>query len=336
MLIRKITLLFISMIAFNNFIWSQQDVHFSLYRYHMNMFNPAVTGDKGESFLNMSYKSQWHDIKDAPETQVISFGTPLVGERAGIGFNIIKDATFIENQTSFFVNFSLQLPLSDKSNLFLGIQAGGNNFRINGSNLMTLGKEGLKYDPLLQDHSQFSPNVGAGLYIQSPKAFFSLSAPKILSTKKFIEEEGFYTAATERVHTYISAGRHFSLSDNWTLTPYFLSRFVNDAPLFTSLNIALTSKDGFELGSEYNLGSSMAGSLIFKVGSLSFGYAYTRSIHQEINQYTVGSHELLLKIMLGSKVPDLGIAGNEGDPKDKHIGTSNKENNNISKRFTTQ
>ena len=72
-------------------VHAQQDPHVSLYRYHMNMINPAVSGIKEASFLNMSLRSQWQGVQGAPETQVVSFGTPTRSERVGLGINVIHD-----------------------------------------------------------------------------------------------------------------------------------------------------------------------------------------------------------------------------------------------------
>lgn len=314
---------------------AQQEGHFSLFRHHMALFNPAYIGVPDKSELKMSYRSQWIGVEDAPQTQALSFDIPLSGERAAVGINVINDKTFIESQSLFFISFSYRLSLSDSSDLYLGIQGGGNSFRVNGYSLSALSPQEIQnLDPYLYDHSQLNPNVGVGLYLKTKKVFISLSAPKILNSKRFALEEGFYTTATDRIHAYISMGRHFSISENWTLTPYFLSRFVNAAPIFNSINTSL-SKPGLELGLEYNMGSSMGGNLLIDLGGIHFGYAYTRSVHSEINQYSIGSHELLLKIALGSRnrnepneEPNEPNKGYAEINDDAGIGTKNKEKNN--------
>jgi len=299
--------------VFGKVLVAQQDTHFSLYRHHMTIFNPAVTGLEGNGFLKLSTRNQWIGEEQAPRTQAISFGTPLGTERIGLGFNVINDATFVEDQTSFFVNFSYKLQLNDSADLFLGIQAGGNTFRINASSLRTIGSDGIIGDPFLIDHGQFNPNVGVGIYIRTEKGFLSLSAPRILSTKRFMEEDGFFTTATDRVHSYISLGRQIAMSENWTITPYFMSRFVNDAPIFHSFNTNLTYDNGFDFGLEYHWGSGFGANLMIDLGSMSFGYAYTHYLNDEINQSANGSHELLLKVMLGSGKGKVGVVRQDND-----------------------
>lgn len=269
------------------------------------LFNPAATAVDGMSNVNMSYRSQWKGIKGAPETRAISFGMPISSERGAIGFNVTHDAIFIENHSLFFVNFSYKLQLSRFTDLYLGIQGGGNSYRLNGSEVVTYGSNSPdpNTDPLLNDYSKFNPNVGVGIYLKTEKGFVSLSSPKILNTRRFIEEEGYFTTAANRLHFYLMAGRDFRLNETLTLKPYFLTRFVDNAPIFTSINTAINSSNGFEFGLEYIPGSSLGGNMVFDLGNFSFGYAYSRSSHQEINQFTLGSHELLLTINLNSKNP---------------------------------
>ncbi len=48
-------------------ISAQQEVIYSLHRYHLNIFNPAATGSQGDPFINMSLRYQWVGIEGASE-----------------------------------------------------------------------------------------------------------------------------------------------------------------------------------------------------------------------------------------------------------------------------
>lgn len=156
--------------------------------------------------------------------------------------------------------------------------------------------------------------------VEAKKFFISISTPGILNTKRFRDEQGYFTSAADRIHLYVSMGKNISISEQWELTPYFLTRWVDNAPFFTSLNTAFTNENGYEMGLEYNLESGFGGNLLFDLGGISFGYAYTTSMHSEINEYSNGSHELLLKIKLGDKNnSSQGI----GSSSERNIGTKN-------------
>ena len=99
---------------------AQQEVNHSLYRYHLNLINPAVTGVSVALFANLSLRSQWVGIEDAPETQALSAGIPNNQHRLATGFSVINDKTFVENQTQIFADFSYHLPLGEEEHFYLG------------------------------------------------------------------------------------------------------------------------------------------------------------------------------------------------------------------------
>ena len=53
----------------SSFGWSQQETIFSLYRYHLNIQNPAAIGQLEAEQAVLSIRSQWLGVADAPETQ---------------------------------------------------------------------------------------------------------------------------------------------------------------------------------------------------------------------------------------------------------------------------
>jgi len=281
--------------------WAQQESQFSLFRHHLNMINPAVVGTQGVPHINMTFRSQWQGVKDAPEVQVVSFGTPTEGERVGIGFSVVNDANFVERQTLFFGNFSYRLPLNEQTNLFLGLQAGANGYRVTAQGLEVYGID--REDPNLINYSRFNPNVGVGFYLRHPRYYISLSAPRILNRQRFLDAEGLYTTAADRVHAYASAGTYIPLTPNWELVPAFLFRYVPYAPSLATFNLAFVYDQTFDFGLEYNLQSGFGANMMINTGkTFSFGYAYVASMHKEISQFSKGTHEALLKIKLGQGV----------------------------------
>ncbi len=88
-------------------VYAQQEPNYSLYRYSMNVINPAYAGADGNTSITANLRSQWINVQDAPETQSFFFATPL-GKRVGIGISVVSDQTFIEKQTSYNIDFSYQ------------------------------------------------------------------------------------------------------------------------------------------------------------------------------------------------------------------------------------
>ena len=320
--------LFLFMLLWTS-LWGQQDPHISLYRYHMNMINPAVSGIKNAPFLNMSFRSQWQGFEGAPETQIISFGTPTKEERVGLGLNVIHDKTFVEDQTLIFGSFSYRLPLKEKLDLFLGIQAGTNGYSVNAQGLEVYGIADGQIDPNLINFSRFNPNVGIGAYLQHENYYFSLSAPKILTSRRYKEENGIFTTATDQVNYYLSEGSYFKINEQWEFIPSVLARFVNTAPFLITTNMSFSYKRAIDFGIEYNFSSGVGGTLMVETGKIfSFGYAYITSIHQEINTFSKGTHEVVMRIRLTSnKLTNSTLSSEKEFKLEQKIGTKNLNSN---------
>ena len=84
-----------ALLLFSSALFAQQETTFSLYRYHMNMVNPAYAGVDGQTVFTGSVRRQWTGVDQAPETQAVSFGTS-VGKNLGLGISVVNDKVFVE------------------------------------------------------------------------------------------------------------------------------------------------------------------------------------------------------------------------------------------------
>lgn len=292
---------FIKLILFNAFLflntaYAQQDAHIALYKYHMQIFNPAYTGTQQGAFVNSSYRSQWSGIAGSPRIQAISLGIPSTEKRLNYGALFYNDRTFIEQLSRFYVNFSYRLPLNPKMDLYLGLSAGGQNFSINLNSLENV--EGIG-DQFLNDYSRFNPNFGIGAYLKAENFFASLSVPKIFQTKRFNEDSGFTSTGRDLIHVYGSAGGKIPLSPDWYWVNYALVRYVQDAPWSVVTNTGFSFKNN-EITMGYQWDSSFAITLMIQdIGFVSVGYSYQFPTAGALSSITGANHELLLKIRLG-------------------------------------
>jgi type IX secretion system PorP/SprF family membrane protein len=278
-------------------LYAQQEPNYSLYRYSMNIINPAYTGADGETSLFANFRSQWVDVQDAPETQSFFFATP-VGKRVGLGTSIVSDQTFIETQTTFMIDFSYQLPLSEGTNLYLGLKAGGSTYNINRGKLAELPYFG--EDPALGNiDTDFKPNVGVGGYLMNEKYFLSLSMPNLLISESINLNDGRVTYATDKTHIYLSGGYNFSLSDSVEFRPYTMIRYVGGSPLSVDINAAFRFFSKLELGAAYRTDEAFTGLFILDLADwASLGYAYDSSTRSELSGVSDGTHEILFRLNL--------------------------------------
>lgn len=273
--------LFIALLLVGSSAFAQQESIFSFYRYQMNIVNPAYAGVDDKTILSSGIRNQWAGIEDAPETQAVSFGTPL-GKNTGLGVSMVRDKTFIEKQTFLGIDFSYKLKVTESTNLYLGIKAGGNFYNVNTEGLQTYN---VMSDPSLNSINSFNPNVGIGGLIKYKGFFMSLSVPRILNTERARNEDGFATVATDRPHIYWSSGYdvHLDDTDYLILKPSFFLRYVNGAPVSMDFNTMLNLDDAVELGGTYRTDKAYTGMINFKISKkLIIGYAYEVSSRAEL------------------------------------------------------
>jgi type IX secretion system PorP/SprF family membrane protein len=266
-------ILTVTLLLLSSVLIAQQESMVTTYRYHMNMVNPAYAGVDNETVIMSTIRKQWTGIKDAPETQAVSFGTS-VGGKIGLGVSMVYDKTFIEKQTQLGIDLSYKLQVGALTDLYLGLKFGGNFYNVNTSGINTYLAQS---DPALSSISEFNPNIGIGALLKNGKYFISLSIPRMLNTERTKNNDGYASVATDRPHIYLSSGYDFDFKTTvpLVLKPSFMLRYVNGAPLSLDINTMLQIQEFFEIGASYRVDNAFAGLVNLTISKrMMFGYAY--------------------------------------------------------------
>jgi len=270
---------------------SQEETNITLFRYHMNLFNPAYVGINDETLLTSTLRRQWTGVPDAPSTQTVSFGMP-VGKNLGIGVSVLNEQTFIEKQNTVAIDFSYKVQMNQNTDLYFGLKAGGNFYDVNLSGLETYN---IMIDNSLTNISSFNPNIGVGAVLRNEKWFVSVAVPRLLNTTKARNEMGFATIATDRPHFYVSGGYDFELSDSFTLKPSTMVRYVNAAPISIDLNTMLSFENKFEIGATYRTDQAYAAISTITISKhFMFGFVYEMSTRASLARAR-NTNEILLR-----------------------------------------
>lgn len=276
-------------------LFAQQEGVITNFMYHMNSYNPAYVGVDGETMVTATFRQQWTGVQDAPGAQAVSFGT-AAGKNLGIGISIYNSNTFVESQTFTGIDFSYRLQLSQVTELYLGLKAGGNVYSVNTSGLETYN---VNTDPSISSISRFNPNVGAGALLKSGKWHASLAVPRLLSTERAENNEGVATAAMARPHLYATAGYELMLNPatNLMLQPSAIGRYVSGAPVSVDFNAMLSFDEDFGGGASYRTDGAFAGLINFSIRKrLLLGYAYEVSTRKELASAR-NTNEFLLRLL---------------------------------------
>ncbi len=264
----------LALLLVSSALFAQQESVFAFYKSHMILVNPAYAGYNNETLWTSSLRKQWTGVPEAPETQTVSYSTPL-GKNMGIGLSVVNDKTFIEKETFLGVDFSYKIQMDATTDLYLGIKAGGNFYNVNTSGLETYN---VQSDQALGSISTFNPNFGVGAVLKRDKWYASLSVPRLLNTSKAVNQSGYAMSATDRPHVYLSGGYDFDLSPSFVLKPSVMLRYVNGAPTSLDLTTMLQIENNFEIGGMYRTDKAYAAMSTVRLSKrFVFGFAYEMS-----------------------------------------------------------
>ena len=281
--------IYILFLTFPLFLFSQQESFFSLYRYNMNIVNPAFAGSENGTTLSLTSRNQWISIENAPKTQVLIFSSPRK-KNVGLGVSFISNKFYVEDTSIAYVDFSYKLNLTDQTKLFLGLKAGASVFKADISSLVSTNNVS---DPAQKAVSSTRPNFGIGTLIKSKNYWISFSIPRLFGNNN---NNDIYTSS-DRVHTYFSGGTNIKLTDDFILKPSFISRKVEYLPMSHEISINLDFKNNIQIGSFYR-SNNRTGALLFISLKKFFdiGYAYELNIDKNLSSLGINNHEIFLRV----------------------------------------
>jgi len=274
-MIMKRLLLYIGLVLVPLISFSQQESYYTLYRFNMNVINPAYAGALGKNVFAFTSRRQWSSMQDAPSTLAFSYSSERANN-VGLGLSVVSDKVFIEQQTFAYADFSYKLDM-ESTQLYLGLKAGGNFYSADPRVLSTYSTSS---DPAQQQLSRFNPNVGAGAYLRGELFWASFSIPRLFNVKR--ESDNLAVTAKDRVHSYLGGFRK-----------------VKGLPVTTDITTMLSWQNQLDLGVSYRTSSAFALLAVVSLGGFDIGYAYETPTDSSLSQLNLKTHEIVLRINLG-------------------------------------
>lgn len=271
-------------------VGAQQDPHYTQYMYNTMTVNPGYAGTGGDFTVTGLYRTQWVGIDGAPKTMTLGVESQL-GERVGIGVNVLQDELGPSNEVYFDGNFSYTIPVGYETNLSFGLKGGVRFLDVD----FTKASAQQQNDPnLVNIDSKLLPTFGGGLYLHhDTKWYVGLSVPNILNTEHYDELE--QAVVSERLHFFLIGGLIFNLNDDLKFKPAFMAKAVTGAPLALDLSANFLLKEKLTLGLAYRWSTSVSALAGFQISPEVFiGYAYDYA-RSPLNEFTSGSHEIMLR-----------------------------------------
>jgi type IX secretion system PorP/SprF family membrane protein len=288
----KTKLLFFALL-FTGFVsYAQQDAQYTQYMYNTINVNPAYAGSRGVTSIFGLHRTQWVGLDGAPTTNAFSINAPL-GSSLGGGLSFVNDKIGPTTENTISADISYTIQTSEMYKLSFGVKGTANLFNLDSSKL----NPEQAGDPSLQNlDNNFSPNIGAGIYLHSDKLYLGASVPSFFETRRYSDND--FVVNKERMNFYFIGGYVFDLSPTLKFKPAFLTKVVEGAPLQLDVSGNFLINEKFVLGAAWRWSAAVSLMAGFQVtDGLYIGYGYDLET-TKLRRYNSGSHEVFLRFEL--------------------------------------
>ncbi len=318
---------------------AQQQPYYTQYIMNNFILNPALAGIENYWDCKVSYRNQWVGLNGAPTTLYLTINTPL-GKTAydyetpvtvpdlqaknlggkqfgmeftappahsGIGFTILNDKTGPLSRIAAYGSYAYHVPVGHKTSLSFGLSLGVQEVNVD-AGAVDFGQAN-PVDPAVAASgylNKLEPDVNAGLWLSNKSFFVGLSAQQIVPVP--INSNNATTAGGVELltgklipHSFLTAGYKILISDDVSLLPSVMFRYVQPLPLGFDVNAKIQYQDLLWLGFSYRYQEGFAGMLGINISStINFGYAYDYTTTQ-LNTVSSGTHEIVLGFLWRKK-----------------------------------
>jgi len=279
---------------------SQELPVYEQYLLNRYLINPAYTGYEKCPSIRITDRHQWIGIKEAPNTQTITFDTRFWGNN-GLGVHFMHDANGPNSALSLQLTYAYHMlwykhsNSNDRTFLSFGASLSGSRFSLDESNLKAVNP-----DPTLTGETAnvFSPNARVGVYLYSNKMYAGLTLAELIdapiSPLSQVEKEPSHPK-----YLFFITGYYFSMGEKWDFEPSVAFKVNTETYKQADLNVKLHYKRMHWLGFSFRKGLDMETTDIqalcrFSLPSgLFLGYCFDLNI-SPLWQNHFGSHEFMI------------------------------------------
>ncbi|WP_410880883.1 type IX secretion system membrane protein PorP/SprF [Myroides sp. DW712] len=275
-------------------VYGQQDPQYTHYMYNHSAINPAYAGSQQGIELFGLYRTQWIGLDGAPKTATLAMSTPLGNSGLGLGVNFTNDHLGVMDENRLAIDLSYTIDLNYQYKLAFGVKGTGSLLDVTYSELTIY--DGT--DPVASHDikNSFTPNLGAGLFLYSNKAYVGVSAPNLFTQSRYDDNE--LTTLRQKLHLYVTGGYVFDLNDNLKFKPAAMVKMVEGAPLQVDVSANFMWMEKFTLGAAYRWDAAVSGLVGFQAtDAIMIGYSYDADT-TKLAHYGSGSHEIFMRFNL--------------------------------------
>lgn len=279
-----------------------QQISFSS-QYYSNQFiiNPAFTGYKENTHAFLSHRSQWVNVKGAPQTNYFTIDAPVEERNVGLGLKLSSYSTDILSQVGAFAAYSYKLKVDEDNHVYFGLTMGMLDNKIDYAGAVMRDKDDPFFVMQQQNKTVFSADLGLGYTWK--KLELGLAIPQMLgNTMKYGTDNGYIRHFNLNRHYQGTIKYVFDVVKEKEITafPLIMIRTVKGAPFQFDINAVVDWKKMGWFGITYHSSYAVAVSAGVRYKNFSLGYAYDLGM-SPIKAYTGSSTEFLLGYVFTKK-----------------------------------
>jgi type IX secretion system PorP/SprF family membrane protein len=233
------------------------------------------------------------------QVDYIRSSTRLPSHTMVLGLTVVSDKAGPFTQTNIDATYAYHLGLSSKLNLAVGVSAGFSHNVLNLSAVTTADPS----DPIFNnlDNNQWKPDLGIGIWAYASDYFIGVSAQQILPQNMYVTNKADIYQNKTVPHYFLTGGVKVFLSDDVTLIPSVMLKYIQPLPTTYDINMKLSFADKIWIGGSYRHNDSYAGLVGLNLSSfVNIGYSYDVTT-SSLNTVSNGTHEIVIGILLNNR-----------------------------------
>jgi type IX secretion system PorP/SprF family membrane protein len=264
------------------------------------LFNPAYVGINNQTELNLSYRQQWINFKDAPVITGLNLQIPT-NDRVALGFSLTSDKQVLLRNSTFMATFGYQVPIAENQSIRFGLSGGV------GMNALDLNAEELNSnDPAVinASNNNFYVDGNVGVVYSHSGLKLGFAFTELFASNSFNHDTFSKFAFSNLRNRLYSMSYRFNVGvmENFAIEPYVLYRQSADGlqDAWEAASVVYY-KDKIWTGAGYNQNNGLALFLGMNLkDKLSVNYSYEFP-PMKSGVAATSAHELHLTLKFGKK-----------------------------------
>lgn len=297
----------------------QQMQQLSQYLLNPYVINPAAAGLTDFVDLNLSFRQQWVGFENSPQTFYLS-GNSVVGKisaaprysaslrtsrtampkntgirtgkmRHAVGGNLMVDnyGAFRRNMANG--SYAIHLPVSKGLNVAVGIGIGISNMLFDQNKVTMLDPNDNTYAQFLGSTTKRNLfDLYTGIYVYTENLQVGYSGAQLMQNEVYF---GDPTGSALKMHHFFMGGYRFDLNDKLSLTPNFLVKYMNPAPVAMDVNCKVDYNNVMFGGISYRHKDALVGMIGLLYNNIKIGYSYDYTL-SNLRKHNSGGHEIVV------------------------------------------